>query len=55
MFLYADNSGQHGSPIETLATDLSGPTSSYALETASSFTPIDLTAGTQYWLAPFAY
>ena len=47
--LYSDNSGQPGSQIEELASNLNGP-SGYALETANSFTPIDLTAGTQYWL-----
>src|SRR5579863_8809671 len=48
--LYSDNSGQPGSQIEELATNLNGPSSGYALETANSFTPIDLTDGTQYWL-----
>lgn len=50
LFLYSDNSGAPGSEIEQLATNVSGPSGSYALETANSFTPISLTAGTEYWL-----
>ncbi len=39
-----------GSEIEELATDLSGPSIGEAVETVSTFTPIDLTSGTEYWL-----
>jgi hypothetical protein len=51
LFLYTNNSGAPGTEIEELASDL-GPDSltTYTLETASSFAPIDLTAGTEYWL-----
>jgi hypothetical protein len=50
LFLYSNNSGEPGSMIEVLALELGGYSSTYSLVTANSFTPIDLTAGTEYWL-----
>ncbi len=50
LYLYTNNSGEPGTEIEELETGLSGPSGAYALETASGFTAIDLTAGTEYWL-----
>jgi hypothetical protein len=50
LFLYTNNSGTPGTEIEELASDLGPDSLTYTLETASSFAPIDLTAGTEYWL-----
>jgi len=51
LFLYSNNSGEPGSMIEELGSELGGVlVSTYSLVTANSFTPIDLTAGTEYWL-----
>jgi hypothetical protein len=49
LFLYSDKSGEPGSMIEELGSDLGGDVD-MGLVTANSFTPIDLTAGTEYWL-----
>jgi hypothetical protein len=49
LFLYSDESGEPGSMIEELGSDLGGDVD-VGLVTANSFTPIDLTAGTEYWL-----
>jgi hypothetical protein len=48
--LYSNNSGEPGSMIEILARQLGNAYSTYSLVTANSFTPIDLTDGTEYWL-----
>ncbi len=50
IFLYSGNTEVPGTEIAELATDVSGPSSGFALETASGFAPVDLTAGTDYWL-----
>jgi hypothetical protein len=55
LFLYSDNSGEPGSEIEELGSGLGSALSIDNLVTANSFTPIQLTDGTQYWLVMTAF
>lgn len=50
LYLYSNSGGAPGSSLETLGTDLIAPKSKLSLVADSSFAPIALTGGTQYWL-----
>ncbi len=49
-FLYSNNSGAPGTDLGELGSDLYSQNGGFDIVTANSFTPIDLTAGTEYWL-----
>ena len=51
LYLYSDSSGVPGSSQETLGTDLSASLLPGGVVSDSSFAPLALTGGTQYWLA----
>jgi hypothetical protein len=64
LYLYSDSAGLPGTSVETLGTDLNTPPTGPACLklgdcfgelTVDSFTPIDLTSGTTYWLVMTPY